>query len=63
MDYLRKKYQGFETVLATSLQDELLLSEGEFMLIKKEVAAALGKNRCPLEISVDLFNDMVDLYL
>ena len=63
MDYLKKKYAGFATVLTASLQDELLLGAGEFMLMKQEVRNSLGVKNCPAEISFDLFESLVIKHL
>ncbi len=63
MDYLHKKYAGFHTVLVGSLKDELLLSPGEYMLIKKEVCEALNRKACPSEIDFNLFDSLVELHL
>ncbi len=43
MDYIREKYRGYTMVATTNLEDELLLSKGEFMLIRREIAASLGE--------------------
>ena len=63
MDYLRKKYAGYQTVSTESLKDELLLSPGEYLLVKKEVAELLGRRECPAEINYDLFDSLVELHL
>jgi hypothetical protein len=63
MDYIRYKYSGFNTVLTSSLKEELLLSPAEYLTIKKEVAASLGKKSCPEEITIDMFDSLVELHL
>ena len=63
MKYLDDRYEGFQTVLVSSLQDELLLSEGEYMLIKREVCAAMDRVQCPTEISYKLFSSLISLHI
>ncbi len=63
MDYLRMKYAGYESVSTESLKDELLLSPGEFVLIKKEIADTLNLRGCPGTIPFKLFDDLVTKYI
>jgi len=63
MQYLRNKYKGYQQVDRRFLKDELLLSDKEFADVKRDIAHTLGKSRCPLELDLDVFCDVVDAYL
>ena len=63
MEYLKKKYAGIDRVSLNLVKDELLLSEGEFLLIKKDIRELYEIDRCPQTISFELFDSLVESYL
>ena len=63
MEYLRKKYAGIDKISLNLVKDELLLSEGEFLLLKREIRELYDIERCPQIISFGLFESLVESYL
>jgi len=63
MDYLRKKYAGYKMIDRRFLQDELLLSDKEYADIRRDVAHTLNKGRCPFQLDLDTFCNIIECYL
>jgi len=63
MNYLMKKYDGYIMIDTVFLQDELLLTSVEYQAIKQDVAHTLGKKRCPYQLDLEMFCNIVERYL